>query len=302
MTDWNGNEAKSSVVVPSGYTIEYEAKPKRLYRIDGVEVPSVTTVLDCLDKPGLSWWGMQVGVAGVLHLSLVPGGLGELSSDVYSAAQQMRQYDVPAKKNPIVKEITAKLTEHKKTVNHVRDEAGTRGQTVHDALERWAVTGEKPDARDYPSTEQGYVIGLLAFLNDVPTLTAEGVEMMVGSKEHGYAGRFDLRASTSETHTVVLKVYPKAKPKLVDLPAGKAIWDLKTSSDVYGEHVIQIGAYEHASVECGYEPTDHRVIIHVTEDGRYEVRRSRCTIEHFLAVKTCGEALKFAEESIKVGR
>jgi hypothetical protein len=32
------------------------------------EVPSVTTVLGILDKPGLPWWGMKIGVEGVLEL------------------------------------------------------------------------------------------------------------------------------------------------------------------------------------------------------------------------------------------
>jgi hypothetical protein len=33
-----------------------------------VDVPSVTTALGILEKPALPWWGMKVGVEGVLEL------------------------------------------------------------------------------------------------------------------------------------------------------------------------------------------------------------------------------------------
>ena len=58
----------SSSTVPAGYTISYFVEPKRKYEIDGVEVPSVTTVLGCLDKPALPYWGNKIGVEGVLEL------------------------------------------------------------------------------------------------------------------------------------------------------------------------------------------------------------------------------------------
>ncbi len=70
------------VVTPSGLKIYYQAAPKRLYRIrkpvglsegmweygEWTEVPSVSTVLEVLEKGGLSWWGQGVGVAGVQKL------------------------------------------------------------------------------------------------------------------------------------------------------------------------------------------------------------------------------------------
>jgi hypothetical protein len=67
-----------SEVTPGHIEIEYQVKPKRQYRVragighystqDWRVVPSVTTVLDCLNKPGLPFWGNGVGVDGVLEL------------------------------------------------------------------------------------------------------------------------------------------------------------------------------------------------------------------------------------------
>jgi len=56
-----------SSTVPSGYTIEYCSEP-RWYKIDSVEVPSVTTVLDVLHKSALPYWGNKIGAEGVLEL------------------------------------------------------------------------------------------------------------------------------------------------------------------------------------------------------------------------------------------
>lgn len=69
----------AQAVTPSGIEIYYQAGPKRLYRVrqpvglsegmweysDWVDVPSASTVLQVLEKGGLSWWGMGVGVDGV---------------------------------------------------------------------------------------------------------------------------------------------------------------------------------------------------------------------------------------------
>lgn len=77
-------------VTPSGIEVRYHWAPKRKYElrrhfkpgdISGSrkyhmksgsttweEVPSVTTVLDCLSKPGLTWWGQGIGLTGVLTL------------------------------------------------------------------------------------------------------------------------------------------------------------------------------------------------------------------------------------------
>lgn len=71
----------AQVVAPNGLEIYYQAGPKRLYKVrnndvsaEWREVPSASTVLQVLEKGGLSHWGQGVGVSGVLELI----ALGEL--------------------------------------------------------------------------------------------------------------------------------------------------------------------------------------------------------------------------------
>jgi hypothetical protein len=193
---------------------------------------------------------------------------------------------------PATKEsVVELLKEHKITCNHVKDAGGRRGQSAHDALEAWAEHGRLPNPEVYDEEERGYVVGLRKFLETVEAgaenggLTDVETEVMVGSLEHGYAGRYDLRWNWSGG-TVVTGIYPKRKDKVEDVPAGRYLLDLKTSKYVYSSHFLQLEAYEGASVECGYWPTEHRAVVRVSADGRYEfVRNPGWTLDDFLAVK-----------------
>lgn len=258
-------------VTPSGVTIRYEDK-KHLYFLDGEKVPSVSSILGCLDKPALPWWGMKIGVQGVLELFRqealrstrpLPGQTFAIVDTAFEPVDSDR--------------VVRLLTEHKLTVNHVRDKAGERGTTVHDALEAWAATGAKPDPKVYPDEQRGYVEGLLLFLNE-HAVEPEATEIIVGSTTHGFAGRYDLRCWLATEPTLL---------------------DLKTSGSVYLEHFLQLEAYEGAGVECGYEPTANRVVLRVAADGSYELRESPATYDDFLAVLACYRATTALRDRVK---
>jgi hypothetical protein len=254
-------------------------------------VPSVTEILRCLDKPALSWWGQCVGIAGLLQLRQMGLDVDRL---IAQKPPEMEWYEY-AKLF-----ASGPLSDHKLTTNHVRDTAGIRGKSVHDALQRYAVDGVMPNPKEYPEHEQGYVIGLVAFLFDVPSLEPQASELMVGSREHSYAGRYDLRARTTSPHRVVTKVYDKSGSVTTTIPVGTFLLDLKTSVDVFPENGLQLGAYELASTECGYDETDAQVVIQFGKDGRYQARRSTATGQDFLAVKNCWEAYRRVEEALKI--
>ena len=63
-------------LTPSGIEVAYSPSPRRHYKVYDAgkpevgwqEVPSVTEVLKCLDKPGLPFWGNKIGAEGVLEL------------------------------------------------------------------------------------------------------------------------------------------------------------------------------------------------------------------------------------------
>lgn len=276
---------------PAGITVLYSWQPKRLYRLrkgDGAwtEVPSVTQVLAVIDKSGpLMWWAQGVAINGSLELirrNVIgfgkEGGLFE----------RVDGYEDFEWKPCDVDRVVKLLSQHRLSVNHVRDAAGDRGVSVHDALETWAVKGILPTPDVFPEHERGYVQGVLLFLRDLeqaaPLATPPETEVMVGSLEHGYAGRYDLRLETQLNAEVTTKHYPKRKDVRGVLPAGRHLVDLKTSKGVYPTHALQLAAYELASVECGYEPTDHRWVLHVFPDGAYELVQTFAPPEGFLSV------------------
>lgn len=252
------------------------------------EVPSVSEVQKVLDKPGLPWWGMKVGIEGVLELhrrgilrehTLATPNMGQRALGTWKTEpNQTAQFEAAD-----VDRIVAHLTAEKLDVTKVRDKAGDRGKAVHDAFELWAKEGVVPDPEFFPSEERGYIVGLNAFLDDVQPEPLDS-EVMIGSVRHGYAGRYDLRLHVPRECEVVYKRTPKRGAHYAILKPGIILGDLKTSSGVYPSHSRQLEAYEAASVECGYEPTDARGIIHVGKDGSYEFVRSTATIEDFLCV------------------
>jgi hypothetical protein len=181
--------------------------------------------------------------------------------------------------------VMALLVQEKLTVNHTLGKAAKRGTAVHDAFEVWAKTGAFPDEKMYPPEERGYILGLQSFLYAVPSVEPVACEVMVGSLEHGFAGRYDIRFKTTEEHAVVVHRTPVKGPQYAVLKPGLYLGDLKTSKDCYPKsHWRQLEAYEGASVECGYEPTDGRGVLLVGADGTYRFVRSKATYQDFLVV------------------
>ncbi len=280
-----------SNLTPSGILVEYSPAPRRFYRVNGTEVPSVTSVLDCLEKGGLPWWGMKVGVQGVVEL--FEKGLLQTFVDwkdgdkekVCLVGDAEAEGGLRHGWQATTESIVDLLKQEKLTVNHVRDKAGERGTNVHDALEQWAKSGGEffPTPAEFPEAERGYVEGLLAWIDDLqpkPVLW----EVMVGS-ELGYAGRYDLVVEPDAPCEYVSKTYPKKDDKVEELQPGRYMVDLKTSKGVYPtSNFRQLAAYEWASRECGYPNTDSQYILRVTSDGKYEFVRSTAVLADFVPV------------------
>ena len=254
------------VVTPSGLDVYYQAGPKRMYLVDGIEVPSASTVLQVLEKGGLSWWGMKVGVKGAL--SVLTDG------DLYPGVPYVDPPDAD------VEAVVERLKEHKLTVNHVKDKAADRGTNVHSALELYAETGTLPNPDNYPANEAGYVRGLVRFLEDAQPVV-EHSELMVASSA-GFAGRFDMVATLQGD--IVTKTYPKRTDVRTHFGETRGLWDLKTSKGVYPSYHLQLAGYEGAMEECGYGTVEMTGVIRVTDDGRYELVPGRATFEDFLSV------------------
>ncbi len=284
----------AQVVTPSGLEIYFQAGPKRLYKLresgfykgEWVEVPSMSDVKDILDKAGLPWWGQSVGVRGTL--TLAAEGLVNLAH----VEPVMIDGLVDLIHGNKGKGIKGLLSQHKITVNHTRDEAGDRGTSVHKALENWAENGVMPIADVYPPHERGYVQGVVDFLVHSGAEPLDS-EVMVGSLEYGFAGRFDLIAQIPDGAEVYVHRTEKGRgDRMEKVPGGQWLLDLKTSKDVYASHQLQCAGYELAYQESFGGATDFQGVIQVSEDGRYKLVQSRATVEHFIALKGLYDALK----------
>lgn len=282
---------------PSGIEVRYGVKPKRCYEIrsperpdgshnfDWHEVPSVTTVLGVLDKSGpLIWWAQGIGGIGALRLQQAGVSLGQVRTLLDAGADDDAR-----------KAICDLLTQQKISTNHMRDKAADRGTAVHDAFESWAKTGVLPDPSIYPPTEEGYVLGLNEFIKTVnpePLAT----EVLVASLDYGYAGRYDIRLRIPEACDVVAHRTPVKGPQYKRLSPGVLLADLKTSKGTYPSHALQLEAYEQASIESGYEPTEARGVLHVTADGDYAFKRVRADISDFLSVLEVWKRFQHSKE------
>lgn len=319
-------EPKTITQTPSGIEIAYFVEPKRIYKVrksetcnqecaiqstsccsgemsEWAEVPSVTTVLKCLDKPALSWWGMRVGFKAVNAL----WNDGFISSDAEGrllvsegAVWQYADFSDGGNVEQVIKQ-------RKLTVNDTLAEAADRGTAVHDALEAWAVLGKLPDPNEFPPEEHAYSVALRQFCDDMgDAWETGGVEVAVASAEHGFAGRYDVRGTVKRDVQLVKRVLTKdgksplvKGPEYTTIPAGsKLLIDAKTSKSIYNTHLLQLEAYEGAGVECGYDPTDFRAVLHLSGHGLYQFKRATVSFDDFLAILHTYHALARVEAEL----
>lgn len=258
---------------PRGYWLMPDATPAKMVDNDawGKRLTSVTTALGVLDKPALKWWSMERGIEGVLELI----ARGEITvdrgaGDIYDLWIKDAEIRVDPDLEGDVKRIARCLTKAKLTVNHIVGKAAKRGTGAHDAFEAWCETGILPDPRGWPLEERGYISALRALI-DTGRLEPEHTEVMIGSVKYQFGGRYDYRGG---------------------LDGKKSLVDIKTSKGIYTTHYLQLEAYEGASLECGWEPTEQRAVIRLGADGTYEVKTSAeasrdgipCDYEDFLAI------------------
>jgi hypothetical protein len=283
-----------TVTTPSGIVIEYFAGPHQ-YRIDGENVPSVSTVMNVLDKPALPWWGMKVGAGGAVelfqqkHLRVSKGELqvhewpeppkGSRSGAKFLewlTTSDAKPYWVEATMDSVV----SAMTHEKLTTNHVRDKRGEHGNGAHEMFEAWTDTGILPDPSQIEDPEEaGRVVALRAFCEAARIEDAQS-ELIVGSRVHRVAGRSDLRCKLYGDLVVSLS------PLRLKTFAGEpVILDVKSGKSVYESQYLQLEGYEGLSVESGYPPTKWRLVLHLKPSGNYRLHRSVRTFEEFVACR-----------------
>lgn len=248
----------SEIVEFDGFSVEYRDASHRYWIIQGEErksAISVTSALKVLDKPSLIGWAEKMGAEGALRLERA----GEL-------------HGIP------VEEAVNIVRLQKMGADAKRDAGADRGTAVHEALRIYCQEGHPPKLGDFPEEVRGYVQGLCRWLlvtSPEPIL----VEQIIGSVEHGFAGRFDLLAKINGETVLV---------------------DLKTSGRVYPEHHLQTAAYTLALEECRGERPDTGIIVAVGGDGSFLADRSLADDEDYLSVLACHRTVNRVRSAIRL--
>ena len=225
------------------------------YKLDGAWVPGVTTILGVLDKPAIPKWAAAQ--------------VAEYVADHPDGVETLRQMG----RGPMV-DALRRLPWEK------RDQAASRGTTLHDYAER-ILRGEEVevDGELVPVIESA-----LRFLDEwqiEPVL----IEAAVGSRAHRYAGTADLfaryvRPDTGQT--------------------GVGIFDWKSGKSIYPEYAWQLAAYagaEFAGTDGDEQPiptTDAAFGVQIRADG-YDVAplaHGTDVFDEFVLIRRTHEVVK----------
>jgi len=223
--------------VYSGATDTFE----RYYKVGDYDaMPSVTTVLEMINKPALRDWKMNKA------LDFLKSKYESRHWDDLIAAPPWVRYPSSPRAQSLRKKVKtswrdalASLRRNAKAhPNRIRDDAGGIGTEVHEAIaaelrgETWELVSE-PAA----IAMQSYRLW-----QEDSTINPIWTEQTVFSLEYGYAGSADL----------------------VGLDGSKlVVLDWKTGAGVYNEAGLQMAAYSHAIEEMTGSQVDECVVVHL---------------------------------------
>lgn len=236
-----------------------------LYWLDGVRVKSVTTILGGgIPKPGLKWWAARVGGEAVADLLF-----GDDDEPTALIVERLRRQP------GAIVDVAAGAHQHRTS------EAQVKGTAVHHFAE--LVLGEDVEP---PEDVADHVAGYVAFLGRAGVVV-EMTERIVGSRRHGYAGRFDL---------------------IAQVRGERWLLDIKTGAAIYAETPCQTAAYARADfyidddgAEVPMPLVDRIGALHVSSGGTELIPLGDvdAAFDVFLNVKAVAEALPGLEAVVK---
>ena len=239
-----------------------EKNRQHWYRVGGFEdlLPSVTTMLKCIDKSGpMIIWAERTTIKKVRNSLLSLDTPGFEPGDYMS----------------YIEWVDGVLTDSGNAPEEERDRGAAKGTSAH-ALVAAILNGENPSI---PEDLARSVQGALKLIAD-KNLTVEAVEVPVWHPVCEYAGTVDLVARDTDGRLVVL--------------------DWKRSKGIYKEHGYQVAAYAYAIAELTGEPvqTAYPVQLHHDESPPDFIYKTEAVddmpaaFEAFLAAQRLWWALK----------
>ena len=197
----------------------------RYYEVDGHGelFPSVTSVLNVLDKPGIKNWAV--------------------SQTIQHAVEELVDVQEKAGERPLTsKELHHAVHKSKEASNVALQKAGDFGTRAHDAIDQ-LIAGKRGEEVQVEDDVKQVVDNFWDWwMSSGVTLDPRG-DTMVFSPKYGYAGALDALALTADGKLMVC--------------------DWKTSNAVYESHIIQVAAYAKAVEEnllaAGFSAEDAKV-------------------------------------------
>jgi hypothetical protein len=214
-------------------------------------VASVTQAIGVVDKSGpLQHYASNKTLEGIARLVLQLDSRGRLPFP--AAWLPLASGETEESRAELAGNLLKGSLRRRKLMFYDRTrEAADRGLDVHKIAEDWLERQAIPNLIDYPEDRRGYVQGFAKWLMAAKPKLIDS-EMVVGSVQHGYAGRLDM--------TIVIQ----------GQDGRTSLRDIKTSKAVYPrQHFPQLMAYENARVEMGEAPTDDQGILLLTASGEY---------------------------------
>ena len=216
--------------------IDDEHAGTRLYSVDGYDedFPSVTTVLQVMDKPWLAPW----------KTNLMMGKFRSEFIDRYNRLVRLGVSPWPSNEGRAgelaLPWLDSMLEKAKARPDEVRDAAAEFGTMAHAAIELLCRYGHRTDSPDMQR-----VLEAFEEWRDSSGLTIELSEVMVWHPDEHYAGGIDAEARTEDRELVVI--------------------DFKTGG-LDDEAAYQLSAYAVALEELTGEPVKHAWVVRIPRD------------------------------------
>lgn len=208
----------------------------RFYRIEGVELPSVTTVLEVIAKPALGPWYAK-------------------EERRYFEAAMLEVLSKPGARDPeYVLTAVADAVSGVKAADREKQRAATIGTAVHAGIEWHLRTKLGEDAGPEPKLPDPAAWAVESWKDWAQKVSLEplAIERTVYCRDCGYAGTLDLYARVEGIATVL---------------------DWKTGRAIYPEALLQNVAYRHAAKRLGLPATQGLIVRlpKLLEDPAWEV-------------------------------
>ena len=229
-------------------------KTGRFYHVDGMDLPSVTTVLGTIAKPALIKWAENTAKQATI----------DAAADMYVDLSRITN-GTPMSRPAYIASLESRIGKAKASERESQ-KALEIGSQTH-ALIEWSLRRSLGQVAARPETTPPAEWAFMAYEDWARSVALEPIfiEQTVWSTQHGYAGTLDLLARVNGKRMLI---------------------DFKTSKSCYAEYDLQNVAYQAALAEMGHGACDGGLIVRlpkVETDPEFEVKECG-TVDELLPV------------------